>query len=58
MQSLLVGLIFAAALTYVVRLAYKSFNAKSNCASGCGKCSAIDFTKIENEIQSKAMRNS
>jgi hypothetical protein len=49
-QSILVALIFAAALAYVVRLVVKSFESKSACSSGCGKCGAVDFEKISKRI--------
>lgn len=51
-QQLLVVLLFAGALAYLGRLLYKSFKAKSaGCASGCGKCGAIDVAKIESQIR-------
>lgn len=54
-QSLVVGLIFLLALLYVGRLVYKSFQAKSSCDSGCGKCGAVDFNKIEKQLREKGM---
>lgn len=52
LQQLLVGLLFTGALVYLGRLLYLSFKAKSGgCASGCGKCGAIDVAKIEAEIR-------
>jgi hypothetical protein len=54
-QSIIVLVIFALAVFYVGRLAYKSFfKAKAGeCASGCGKCGAVDFSKLEQELKHK-----
>ena len=49
-QQIIIGTIFLAALSYVAWLIYKTFQAKNACASGCGKCGAIDFEKIEKQI--------
>lgn len=48
MQIILVGLLFVAALFYIGRIIYRSIAPKSSsgCASGCGKCSASDFSKV------------
>lgn len=54
-QNLLVALLFMASLTYVGRLVYRSFRAKSACASGCGKCGAVDFAKIEQQLKEKGI---
>lgn len=54
-QNILVGLLFLSAVIYIARVIYKSFTAKSNCASGCGKCGAIDFNKIEQELKNKGI---
>jgi len=53
LQQILVLLIFAGALVYVGRLVYKSFQSKTGCDSGCGKCGAVDFAKIEAELRKK-----
>lgn len=45
-QSILIGLIFAAAAFYLGRMVYRSFQAKEGCASGCGKCGVADIDKI------------
>lgn len=51
-QQLFVLLLFIGALAYLGRLLYQSFKAKSSgCASGCGKCGAIDVAKIEADIR-------
>jgi hypothetical protein len=54
-QSILVGLIFIAALLYVGRLVFRSFQAKSDCATGCGKCGAVDFKKLEAQLKEKGI---
>lgn len=54
-QQILVALIFAAALYYVGRLIYKSFQAKSACTTGCGKCGAVDFKKIEEQLKKQGL---
>ena len=53
MQQIIIASLFLAALGYVARLIYKSLQAKGACATGCGKCSAVDFEKMEKEINSK-----
>jgi hypothetical protein len=53
-QSIIVILIFSMALFYVGRLIYKSFQSKAGeCASGCGKCGAVDFAKVEQQLKQK-----
>jgi hypothetical protein len=54
-QQILVGLVFAAALFYVGRLLYRSFQAKSACSTGCGKCGAVDFQKIEEQLKKQGL---
>jgi hypothetical protein len=54
-QQLIVIAVFIAALAYVGRLIYKSFQAKSACDSGCGKCSVVDFNKIEKQLKEKGI---
>lgn len=46
-QEIIIGLIFLAAIGYVGRLLYRSFQAKNACSSGCGKCAATDLEKID-----------
>jgi hypothetical protein len=53
LQQILLILIFLGAVVYLGSIFYKSFQAKSGCASGCGKCGAIDFTKIEQQLKEK-----
>jgi hypothetical protein len=55
-QQIIIALVFLSALAYVGRLIYKSFQAKSACASGCGKCGAVDFNKIEAQIKAKEQK--
>jgi hypothetical protein len=52
-QQIIIGLVFLIAVAYVGRLIYRSFKAKSACSSGCGKCSAVDFNKIKEQIKAK-----
>jgi hypothetical protein len=54
-QQVAVALIFAGAIGYVGRLIYRNFQAKSSCASGCGKCAVVDFQKVEKQIQQKGI---
>lgn len=49
-QNLVIALLFLAAIAYLGRLVYQSFQAKS-CATGCGKCGALDVDKIAKEIR-------
>jgi hypothetical protein len=51
-QIVVIGL-FAGAAIYLGRLLYRSFQAKNACESGCGKCGALDFEKIEKSLKSK-----
>jgi bacterioferritin-associated ferredoxin len=57
LQQVLVGLIFLGAIAYIGWIVYKSFQAKTGCASGCGKCGAIDFAKIEQQLKEKESRS-
>jgi hypothetical protein len=54
-QQVIVFLIFAGAVFYIGRLLYRSLQAKSVCASGCGKCGAVDFNKIEKQLKEKGI---
>lgn len=54
MQTIIVGLIFLTAVFYIGRMFYHNFFKKEGgCASGCGKCNAVDFAKIESQIKDK-----
>ncbi|HEY8781638.1 MAG TPA: FeoB-associated Cys-rich membrane protein [Mucilaginibacter sp.] len=46
MQTIIIAILFAAAIFYVCRLVYRNLSAKKGCASNCGKCS---FSAIEPE---------
>ena len=52
-QELIILVIFLAAAFYMGRMLYRSFAAKSGCAKGCGSCGAIDFKKIQQELEKK-----
>ena len=52
-QGILVALIFVGALAYLGRLIYKQLQSNAACATGCGKCSVVDFKKIEADIKAK-----
>jgi len=54
-QQVIVILIFLGAVFYVGRLIYKSLQAGSACATGCGKCGAVDFNKIEKQLKEKGI---
>ncbi|MBD1397400.1 FeoB-associated Cys-rich membrane protein [Pontibacter sp. JH31] len=56
-QHILIFLIFAAAVAYMGWVLYRSFmpNKHAGCAKGCGSCSAIDFSKIQKELEKKAV---
>jgi len=54
-QQLLLGIIFLGAVFYLGRIFFRSFQAKSGCASGCGKCGAVDFAKIEQQIKARKL---
>ncbi|RAW02792.1 FeoB-associated Cys-rich membrane protein [Pseudochryseolinea flava] len=45
-QQILIGIIFIGAVYYVAQMIYQKFTAKSGCASGCGKCGALDVDAI------------
>jgi len=46
-QQILLGLVFLGAILYLGRLIIRQFKAESGCASGCGKCGALDIKDIE-----------
>jgi hypothetical protein len=55
MQTILVSILFLAALLYVGRLIFLNFKSKSVCSTGCGKCGAIDFNKLEKQLKEKGL---
>ncbi|MBL7835858.1 MAG: FeoB-associated Cys-rich membrane protein [Cyclobacteriaceae bacterium] len=52
LQQVIILLLFISALAYLGRMVYRMFRAKS-CATGCGKCSAVDFNKIEKDLNAR-----
>jgi hypothetical protein len=54
-QQVLIVALFSGATLYLGRLIYRSFQAKHACASGCGKCGAVDLQKIEKELKAKGL---
>jgi hypothetical protein len=52
-QELLLVVLFVAALFYIGKTIYKSFQAKTGCSTGCAKCGAVDFDKIEKQLKEK-----
>ncbi|WP_254085053.1 FeoB-associated Cys-rich membrane protein [Dawidia cretensis] len=57
-QTILMLVVFAGAVAYLGRMVYRSFRAKTSsagCASGCGKCGAVDFNKIEQQLRQKGI---
>ncbi len=55
-QQIIVILVFLAAVAYLVWIVVRQFRAKSGCASGCGKCGALDLKEIESRIHAAAAR--
>ena len=52
-QQILIVLIFVAAVAYLGRLIFKSFQA-NECATGCGKC-GVDFSQVEKKMKEKGV---
>ncbi|MDP9048138.1 MAG: FeoB-associated Cys-rich membrane protein [Bacteroidota bacterium] len=44
-QTIIIAILFAAAVFYVCRLVYKNLSAKKSCGSNC-KC-GVDFSAVE-----------
>jgi hypothetical protein len=36
-------------------MVYKAFKSKTVCDTGCGKCGAVDFAKIEQQLKEKGV---
>jgi hypothetical protein len=53
-QELIILLIFLAAVGYIGRLVFKAFRSTS-CETGCGKCGAVDFGKLEKQLKEKGI---
>lgn len=56
-QMIAIAALFSGAIFFLGRIVYRSFQAKSGCATGCGKCGAIDFDKIEKQIKSSSLHS-
>jgi hypothetical protein len=54
-QTIIVVLLFVAAIAYIGKMIYNHFTMKENCATGCGKCNAVDFSKIEKQLKEKGV---
>lgn len=54
-QTLVVVLIFITAVAYLARMVYRSFQSDTGCSTGCGKCNAVDFSKIEKQLKEKGI---
>ena len=55
METILIILIFLAAVGFLGNKIYQSFNLKNKagCAKGCGSCGAIDFEELAQKIEHK-----
>jgi hypothetical protein len=49
-QTILIALIFVAALGYLIFMVRGQFTSKKGCPKGCG-CSGVDLEKIEKEMK-------
>ncbi|MCA4899002.1 MAG: FeoB-associated Cys-rich membrane protein [Bacteroidota bacterium] len=47
LQSALIGILFIVAAFYLGRMVFRSFQAKNECATGCGKCAASSTNQLE-----------
>jgi hypothetical protein len=56
MQQILVLVFFLGAVVYLGKVIYNHFTAKAGCASNCGKCNAIDLTKIEEQFKADSLK--
>jgi hypothetical protein len=54
LQLIAIIILFSGATFFLGRMIYRSFQAKSACSTGCGKCGAVDFEKIEKQIRASA----
>ena len=57
LQLVVVIILFSGAAFFLGRMIYRSFQAKNACATGCGKCGAIDFEKIEKQLKASSLSN-
>lgn len=51
MQQVIIAVLFVAALVYLGRIIYKSFQSKPGCSTGCG-C-GVDFNKLKSTFKKK-----
>jgi hypothetical protein len=58
LQLIAIVILFLGAAFFLSRMVYRSFQAKAACATGCGKCGAVDFEKIEEKISQKTVSHS
>lgn len=49
-QEVIVGLLFAMALFFLVRMVYKTFTQKENCSGSCS-CSHVSMEEIEKKMK-------
>ena len=49
-QEIIIGILFTAALFFLGKIVYKTFNQKENCSAGCS-CSSVSIQDIENKIK-------
>ena len=55
-QEILIGVIFIAAVIYVGGMVFRAFRGSAaGCSSGCGKCGAVDFAKLEKQLKEKGL---
>jgi len=52
-QEIITFLIFAAAVCYLIYFFYKQSKQDNGCGSGCGSCSAVDFKKIQDQMEAQ-----
>jgi len=52
-QEITTFLIFAAAVFYLIYFFYKQSKQDNGCGSGCSSCSAVDFKKIQEQMEAK-----
>jgi hypothetical protein len=53
-QEIIIGLLFAVALFFLVRMVYRQFTKKEGCGEGCGGCKASSVSIDEMEKKLKA----
>ena len=53
LQTVVVIIVFVVAVAYVGRLLFNALKKEDGCASGCGKCRAVDVNAIEKQLKQK-----